>query len=555
MIAAGGRAWVLAACAALGACVTLEPPAPSASRDYADYLIGRVASAREDHAAAADRYFGALTRAPNDDQLISGALYTSLALGDEARARQAARMAARENGPALAHIVRAADALRAGAWRRADTETDRAQGAAYEELIARTIHLWARVGEGRVDDVLVQLEPLASMRPYGGLFAYQQAIALDYAGRTDAARAAFSVGAGGGLWLPAAIERHADLLARSGDQAAALALLSDEASTRGNPALRAALARAQAGQAPARTRVTPARGAAIGLYGLATIFTQEHDPASALIALSVALMLDPSLDEARLAFAQAQAERGNQAVALAALAQVPASSPYASSANVAQAWALLDEGQEEAALAQVSALAGAGDERAARALADMYRRLGRDGEAEAIYSRMIESDAHNWRLYFARAAARDRMGRWPDAEADLQQALALSPDQPDVLNYLGYSWADRGERLSEALAMIERAVEMRPLSAAVIDSLGWVHFRMGDYAEALRHLERAVELQPDDATLNDHLGDVYWRLGRRIEARFQWRRALALAPENAAALEAKIADGLAPERGARTATR
>lgn len=541
------------ACAALSACITFEPPPPSESEGYADFLIGRIASARDDHAAAADRYLDALARQPGDAELLEGALYASLALGDTARARQVARMAPREDAPALAHIVRAAEALDAGNWRRANAEADRSEGAAAEELIAHTLKVWAIVGEGEVD--FGQLAPLASIRPYGGLFAYQHALALDYAGRDEEARTAYTTGAEGGLWLPPAAEHHADLLMRTGARADSLRLLSDPAATRANPALAAAFQRAQAGAPVARARVTPARGAAIGLYGLAAIFTQEHDASSALAALSLALLLDPRLDEARIAFAEAHTSRGHRAFAHDALAQVPADSPYASTAGVLQAWALLDEGQTDEALARTRASAEAGDSRAERALADMYRRLGRHAESEPIYTRMIEGDPQNWRLYFARGAARERLDRWPEAEADLLRALELSPEQPDVMNYLGYTWADRGERLSEALSMLERAAELRPMSGAVIDSLGWVHYRMGDYAEALRSLERAVELEPADATLNDHLGDVYWRLNRRIEARFQWRRALTLQPENPAAIEAKIEGGLPAAPPTHSATR
>src|SRR5690606_5409856 len=148
-------------------------------------------------------------------------------------------------------------------------------------------------------------------------------------------------------------------------------------------------------------------------------------------------------------------------------------------------------------------------------------------------------DDQNWRLHFARAAARDSLGRWGDAEADLRQALALAPDQPDVMNYLGYTWVDRGENLQEGMALIRRAAELRPSSGAIVDSLGWAHYRLGDYRQAVLFLERAVELEPGSATLNDHLGDAYWRLGRRTEARFQWRRALTQQPDDPAAIEAK----------------
>jgi Flp pilus assembly protein TadD len=210
------------------------------------------------------------------------------------------------------------------------------------------------------------------------------------------------------------------------------------------------------------------------------------------------------------------------------------------------AWALADEGRDQEALAMARAAADAGDLRSRRGLADMYRSLEQFAEAEPIYTDLIAAEPHDWRLYFSRGVTRERLGRWPEAEADFQHALELAPEQPDVMNYLGYTWIDRGERLQEGLALVQRAVELRPHSGAIIDSLGWAYYRLGDYAQALEHIERAAELEPADPTLNDHLGDVYWRLGRRIEARFQWQRALTLDPDDPAAIQAKLENGLPP---------
>jgi Flp pilus assembly protein TadD len=185
----------------------------------------------------------------------------------------------------------------------------------------------------------------------------------------------------------------------------------------------------------------------------------------------------------------------------------------------------------------------------------MYRSMELFAEAEPIYTVLMAVQPQDWRLYFSRGIARERLQRWPEAEADLQRALELAPEQPDVMNYLGYTWIDRGERLQEGLAMVQRAVELRPHSGAIIDSLGWAYFRLGDYTQALEHLERAVELEPADPTLNDHLGDVYWRLDRRIEARFQWQRALTLDPDNPEAIQAKLANGLPPAPPTNSAAR
>jgi Flp pilus assembly protein TadD len=451
-------------------------------------------------------------------------------------------------------LIRASDALVAQRWRVAAQELDGVEGAAAEEIIGRMLVVWARAGERRVDEGVAEMAPLTSIRPYGSLFVYKQAMALDFAGRQAEALAAYETAQQGGLWLPSGIERHADLLVRSGARDRAITLLAAEAN-RPNPELMAALERVRAGERASAAPLTAARGAAIGLYGLSAIFQQEANPTSSLTSLSLALMLDPGFDGARLSFAQQQAQLGHTASARTMLARIPADSPYASSARTMESWIVLEAGDETEAISLAETGAAAGDVRAQRALADMYRSVDRHGDAEPIYTALIEQQPNDWRLYFSRGVARERLSRWPEAEADFRQALVLSPEQPDVLNYLGYTWIDRGERLQEGLAMIERAVELRPTSGAIIDSLGWAHYRLGNYAEALNHLEHAVELEPADPTLNDHLGDVYWRMDRRIEARFQWQRALSFNPDDPAAIQSKIDSGLPPLPRTRSANR
>ena len=131
----------------------------------------------------------------------------------------------------------------------------------------------------------------------------------------------------------------------------------------------------------------------------------------------------------------------------------------------------------------------------------------------------IVEDRH-WRLFYVRGIAFERLGEWPKAEADFLRALELEPDQPLVLNYLGYTWVEQGRNLDEARTMIEKAVELRPDDGYIVDSLGWVAYRLGDFEEAVRQLELAVELVPGDPIINDHLGDAYWQVGRLNEARF-----------------------------------
>jgi len=152
----------------------------------------------------------------------------------------------------------------------------------------------------------------------------------------------------------------------------------------------------------------------------------------------------------------------------------------------------------------------------------------------------------NWVMFYFRGICAERSKQWPQAEADMKKALELFPDQPLVLNYLGYSWVDQGVHLDEGMDMIRRAVEQRPDDGYIVDSLGWAYFRIGNYDEAVKNLERAVELKPDDPTINDHLGDAYWRVGRKLEAHFQWSHAKDLKPEqeDLPKIEAKLKDGL-----------
>jgi Flp pilus assembly protein TadD len=182
------------------------------------------------------------------------------------------------------------------------------------------------------------------------------------------------------------------------------------------------------------------------------------------------------------------------------------------------------------------------------AIGNILRLKGRYAESAAAYDRAIarvgKPGRDDWQLFYNRGVSLERAHQWDRAEADFNHALALAPDQPIVLNYLGYSWADQGRNLARARQMIERAVQQRPNDGSIVDSLGWVLLRQGNRADAIRTLERAVELEPEDPTINGHLGDAYWSVGRRREAEFQWRLALTLhpEPEDAARLEAKLHD-------------
>ncbi|MDH3913039.1 MAG: tetratricopeptide repeat protein [Rhodospirillales bacterium] len=209
------------------------------------------------------------------------------------------------------------------------------------------------------------------------------------------------------------------------------------------------------------------------------------------------------------------------------------------------------QGRADEAISELEALAAErpGDFEPLFRVGNMLRAQERFLEAVDAYDRAFErlgESAAHWSMYYFRGIALERSGQWERAEPDLLKALDLQPDHPYVMNYLAYSWVEQETNLEQAEAMLVRAVQLRKDDGFIVDSLGWVYYRLGEYDKAVVRLERAVELQPQDPVINDHLGDVYWKVGRRQEARFQWRRALNLEPEadTVPVIETKIESGL-----------
>lgn len=224
-------------------------------------------------------------------------------------------------------------------------------------------------------------------------------------------------------------------------------------------------------------------------------------------------------------------------------------------ASVARGKAEASTGPSDSAQPQKAALDDIERLQALDALGNILRSRKLYAEAVGIYDRAIamvgKPQRRHWAYFYARGTSYERLKNWPAAETDLKKALELYPDQPLVLNYLGYSWVDQGINLDKGMMLIERAVAVKPDDGYIVDSLGWAHYKRGNFKEAVRYLERAVELRPDDPVLNDHLGDALWRVGREREARFQWDQALSLKPEadDEIKIKRKLTEGLAAVEG------
>ncbi len=320
-----------------------------------------------------------------------------------------------------------------------------------------------------------------------------------------------------------------------------------------DPAFLAAKARASAAR-PAPPLPTIKQGAATSLVGPAALLMAAKQGDAGLAYLRLALRLDPTLDEAWVLVGDAMDTANDPAAAREAYAKVQPGSPEYATAQGRLAVSLEASGDktQALALARASAQAAPDDSQTLVVLADLLRDNDRFAESVPVLDKLIAQvggdTAASWRLYFLRGSSLERTGRWDAAQSDLKQALKLKPDDPEVMNYLGFAWADRGEHLDQALGLLQKATTLAPRSGEIIDSLGWVNYRLGHYNKAVEQLELAVSLDPADPEVNDHLGDAYWRTGRKLEAQFQWRSVLTLDPDAArrSATLAKLSSGLSP---------
>ena len=232
---------------------------------------------------------------------------------------------------------------------------------------------------------------------------------------------------------------------------------------------------------------------------------------------------------------------------------MPASSPLKRNAQIQLATDLdaADRSDEAIKILKEVVSSDPKDLEAIMALGNIERGRKKFADCTDTYAKGIGAlpdgnDKANSVWYYYRGICEERSKQWPKAEADMKKALELYPEQPHVLNYLGYSWIDQGIHLDDGMSMIKRSVDQRPDDGYIVDSLGWAYYRLGNYDEAVKNLERAVELRAEDPTINDHLGDAFWKVGRTLEAKFQWAHARDLKPEpdDLPKIEAKINNGL-----------
>lgn len=546
---ASKRIRALAAAAAL-----LAPLTPAMAQGVSgDYLAARQARLSSDYRAAVHYYIRALGADPRNPQMLEGAALSQLSLGAlEKGVPIARRMDDNDIRSQIASMVLIADDVANGRWEAVldRVAADRGVGPLVDGLLAA----WAHAGEGDMTAALAAFDRVEAQRGLRGFALYHRSLALAMVGDYEAAEAIYTSQPDGPLQMTrrGAMAR-VEVLSQLGQQDKAVALIDKLFGADLDPALAEMRRALAAGETLEFTHVRQASdGVAEIFYSVAAALRGEASYDYTLLYSRTAEYLRRDHTDALLLSAELLEDLHRPALAVETYRRVPRDHPAFHAAELGRAAALRAAGKDDAAIEVLAQLAEThGDMPVVHAtMGDFHRGLKNYAEAVRAYDAALDlystDDSSRWFAHYARGICHERLGDWQAAEADFRAALQLNPDQPQVLNYLGYSLVEADENLDEALSMIERAAAARPDSGYIIDSLGWVLYRLGRFEEAVAHMERATELMPVDAVVNDHLGDVYWAVGREMEAQFQWLRALSFEPEekDATRIRRKIKVGL-----------
>ncbi|RJG46027.1 tetratricopeptide repeat protein [Mesorhizobium sp. DCY119] len=530
------------------------------------YLAARVAEVDNDLDSAIAYYKRALAFDTENQQLQQSLMLALISQGrfDESLP-YAEKLKSVPDIERFSRLALAVDAIRKKEYRSAETFLKLAQESDLDKLISGVMTAWAKAGAGDAKDALAYLEKLQGPEWFTLFTTYHRALIAEAAGNAKEADKIYSetidnVAAGGAApetWLRAA-EAYAGFLAGRGEKDKALAVLdkADEFAT-GRLPLMALREKINKGDKITPLVAGPADGASEILLDLASALNRGGGEPFVRLYLQYALALKHDSDAVLLQLAAVAEQQENAEEAIELYRRVPADSSLKRAAELQLGLNLADLKRHDEAITHLKALLDESpdDMRAYLALGGVYSSKEDYRSAADIYDKAVERlkapDASNWNIYYQRGIAYERLKEWPKAEPNFREALKLMPNQPQVLNYLGYSWVDMNMNLDEGLDMIRKAVDLRPSDGYIVDSLGWAYYRLNRFDEAVTELERAVSLKPDDPVLNDHLGDAYWRVGRKLEATFQWSHARDMKPEPdvLATVQKKLAEGLPPLEG------
>jgi tetratricopeptide (TPR) repeat protein len=517
-------------------------PALAQAADYGAFLTAQYAASQGHLDVASTGILAALGADPDNTELQRDAFGLALLAGRP----EAAHLATLVPQNPVALLLLADRQARAGDWQAAELAYAELPHDTLLDAVRPLLLAWSQQAQGRTDKALDTLQAGINGGHLSTFYLLHAALIADVAHRDGLAARLYDQVAKS---MAEPNVRMAQFLAswqaRSGQVSVARATI--QALADGSPDLAIAIPGLLANID--RPQVTDARQGIAEVYvGMAGALRREDKTSLPAMVLQLALRMEPDLTEAHLVQAEMAGARAQYALAAAALEKVPDDDPLAA---IVQSHLADDDariGKVDKALDILDRLAREYPDRADPLLqkGDLLSGQKRYTEAVAAYDQAVARTPHpvksDWFLFYARGAAYERAHEWPRAEADMQHALKLYPEQPVVLNFLGFSWADQNRNLAQAHDMIQKALDQRPNDGEIVDSLGWVLLRQGDTRQAVHVLEKAAEMEPVDPTITGHLGDAYWNAGRHLEAEDQWRRALVLDPdpEDAARITARL---------------
>ncbi|HVK90702.1 MAG TPA: tetratricopeptide repeat protein [Mycoplana sp.] len=545
------------------AAADVEPFDPQSVNSFSGaFLAARTADVDKDLTNAIALYRIALQFDPTNTEVKERLMITLLMDGQFA---EGVKLAEALKGDAaverITTVVRGMDAIRKREYRTAEKILVYRGPNDLDRMMNGLLLAWAKFGDGKPKEALATISGMDGPDWFAIFKNYHAGAIAAAAGDKATARKRLNdaiLDRDGGSAAPdtfmRAVMTLARLEAREGNKQKALDAISVGENLVSNYApLKALRDSIESGEKQEQQVRTAAQGAAAVLFSIGGALNREGAEDIVSLYLQISRALDPdSADTLVLLGGLAESQKKPE-LAIEFYRQVPKDSPMRRISELQLGLQLADLGKVDEAKKHLKALIAA-DPKDLRSYlaygsvlsdAKEYKEMGEVYDQAVVQIGNVPNRSH-WTIFFQRGIAYERQKKWELAEPNFRKALELNPDQPQVLNYLGYSWVDMNINLAEGLDMIRKAVSVKPDDGYIVDSLGWAYFRLGQYDDAVVELERAAELRAGDPTINDHLGDAYWRVGRKLEATFQWNRALGLKPEEAEIpkIKAKIEKGL-----------
>ena len=519
-----------------------------------NYLAGRVAADARDSELASQYFTEALKQDPGNSQLTERLFQIQVSSGQLSDAeKRADEVLAFNSQHRLARIVLGLKALRDNQTEAAREHFTEAAYTPVGELTSALLAAWSYAAEGSINAAMTELDKLDANESFANFKSFHTALIADVLKNSVRADAAYKKAyseAGTSLRVTQA---YGNFLERNGRSKDALEVYKAFlAGSDGNQLVGEALARAEKGEVPPPFVATAASGAGEALFSLAAAMNDDQSIDVAQIYAQLALSMTGDKPVTLTLLGDIQAATRNYQAAIETYDAVPADSVLRTNAETEIAVNLQRLEKPAEAEHRLRAVVAREPKNfdVLVTLGNLLRNNENYKDADAIYSQALalveKPERQHWSVFYYRGIARERLKTWPEAEADFRKALELSPEEPSVLNYLGYSLIDMNLKLDEAINMVKKAVEAKPNDGYIVDSLGWAYFKLGDFEEAVVHLERAVDLRAGDPIISEHLGDAYWRVDRKLEARFQWQHAKdnKPEPEDLKRIEDKLKNGL-----------